>query len=175
MWESALDVKERALKEDDMRFEKILVPLDGSPLAEAALPKAAELIGHHPGATLILLRAVEATTLPGTDPINAQVAVVHEAEDYLETVAARLRADGVPEVKTSVWYGSAAPSILAAARVTKPDLIVMSTHGRSGFRRLVLGSVAESVLRATSMPVFLIRIDGSRLETGAREREAVNA
>jgi nucleotide-binding universal stress UspA family protein len=158
-----------------MRFEKILVPLDGSLLAEAALPKAAELVGHHSRATLILLRAVEATTLPGADPIDAQVSVVHEAEDYLETVAARLRADGVPGVKTSVWYGSAAPSILEAARMTKPDLIMMSTHGRSGFRRLVLGSVAESVLRGASMPVFLIRVDGARLESGAREREAINA
>jgi nucleotide-binding universal stress UspA family protein len=158
-----------------MRFAKILVPLDGSLLAEAALPKAAELIGGHPGATLILLRAVEATALPGTDLVDAQISVVHEAEDYLETVAARLRADGVPEVKTSVWYGSATPSILEAARVTKPDLIMMSTHGRSGFRRLVLGSVAESVLRGASTPVFLIRVDGSRLETDARQREAVDA
>jgi nucleotide-binding universal stress UspA family protein len=164
-----------ALKEDNMRFAEILVPLDGSLLAEQALPKAVELIGHRPGATLILLRAVEATTLPGADPIDAQVSVVHEAEDYLESVAARLRAAGVPAVKTSVWYGSAAPSILEAARMRKPDLIMMSTHGRSGFRRLALGSVAESVLRGASIPVFLIRVDGSRPERGAREREAVNA
>ena len=55
--------------------------------------------------------------------------MVHEAEDYLETVAARLREDGVSDVKTSVWYSAAAPAILEAARMTNPDLIMMSTHG----------------------------------------------
>ena len=67
-----------------MTFDKILVPLDGSLLAEAALPKAVELIGSNAEATLILLRAAAATTVPGVDPIGAQVAVVREAEDYLE-------------------------------------------------------------------------------------------
>jgi nucleotide-binding universal stress UspA family protein len=105
--------------------------------------------------------------------------VVHDAEDYLETVAARLREDGAPGVTTSVRYGAAAPSILEAVRMAKPDLIVMSTHGRSGFGRLVRGSVAESVLRGTRTPIFLIRVDGTRLETAVgrtspHEREVVN-
>jgi nucleotide-binding universal stress UspA family protein len=162
-----------------MRFDKILVPLDGSPFAEAALPKAVELIRHNPKATLVLLRAAQASTLPGTDPIDAQVSVVHDAGDYLETVAAWLREDGVPGVTTSVWYGAAAPSILEAVRMLKPDLIVMSTHGRSGFGRLVRGSVAEAVLRGTRTPIFLIRVDGTRLETAVgrtspHDREVVN-
>ena len=62
--------------------------------------------------------------------------MVREAEEYLETVAARLREDGVPGVRTSVWYGAAAPAILEAARMANPDLIMMSTHGRSGIGRL---------------------------------------
>src|SRR5512134_1812541 len=148
-----------------MRFDKILVPLDGSPFAEAALPKAVELIRHNPKATLVLLRAAQASTLPGTDPIDAQVSVVHEAEDYLETVAARLREDGVSGVKTSVWYGAAAPAILEAARMTNPDLIMMTTHGRSGIGRLIAGSVAESVLRGTRTPIFLVRVEGTPAET----------
>ena len=73
--------------------------------------------------------------------------MVHDAEDYLETVAARLREDGAPGVTTSVRYGAAAPSILEAVRMAKPDLIVMSTHGRTGFGGLVRGSAAESILR----------------------------
>ena len=162
-----------------MKLDKILVPLDGSRLAEAALPKAAELVRNNPHATLILLRAAEATIFPGADPIDAQVAVVHEAEDYLETVAARLREDGVPRVKTSVWYGAAAPAILDAARMTNPDLIMMSTHGRSGIGRLIVGSVAESVLRGTRTPIFLIRVEGTPVETpvgraAERERETAN-
>lgn len=162
-----------------MKFDKILVPLDGSPFAEAALPKAAELIRNDGEATLILLRAAEATPLPGVDPTDAQVTVVREAEEYLETVAARLREDGVPGVRTSVWYGAAAPAILEAARMTKPDLIMMSTHGRSGIGRLIVGSVAESVLRGTRTPIFLIRIDGTPAENSvgrasAREQEMAN-
>ncbi len=161
-----------------MKFDKILIPLDGSRLAEAALPKAAELVRNNPNATLSLLRAVEAKTFPGVDPIDAQVSVVHEAEDYLETVASRLREDGVPRVKTSVWYGAAAPSILEAARTANPDLIMMSTHGRTGIGRLIVGSVAESVLRGARTPVFLIRVEGTPEapvgHAAERERETAN-
>lgn len=162
-----------------MKLDKILIPLDGSRLAEAALPKAVELVRNNPDATLILLRAAEATTFPGVDPIDAQVSVVQEAEDYLETVAARLREDGVSGVKTSVWYGAAAPSILEAARMANPDLIMMSTHGRAGIGRLIVGSVAESVLRGTRTPIFLVRVEGTPVETpvgraAERERETAN-
>lgn len=162
-----------------MKFDKILVPLDGSLIAEAALPKAVELIRENDDATLILLRATEAMALPCVDPIDAQVTVVREAEEYLEAVAARLREDGVPRVKTSVWYGAAAPGILEAARMTKPDVIMMSTHGRKKFGRLLFGSVAESVLRDTQTPIFLIRVDGAPVKTPlgratARERETAN-
>jgi nucleotide-binding universal stress UspA family protein len=121
-----------------MKVDKVLVPLDGSPLAEMALPTAIELVRDSPDATLILLRAVEATTLPGIDPIEAQVAVVGEAESYLEAVAARLRDEGRSGVITSVWYSGAAEAIVDAARMRGVDMIVMSTHGRSGLRRVVL-------------------------------------
>jgi len=162
-----------------MTFDKILVPLDGSLLAEAALPKAVELIGSNDEATLILLRAAEATTVPGVDPIGAQVAVVREAEDYLEGVAARLRRNAIASVRTSVWYGAAAPSILGAARMAEPDVIIMSTQGRNGVRRRMRGSVAESVLRGSRTPVFLITANAPRGEApagpaGAREQEAAN-
>ena len=162
-----------------MKFDKILVPLDGSLFAEAALPKAVELIRNSDEATLILLRAARATVCPGVDPSDAQVTVVREAEEYLETVAARLREDGVPGVRTSVWYGAAAPAILEAARIANPDLIMMSTHGRSGIGRLVVGSVAESVLRGTRTPIFLIRIHGTPVENSvgpasACEQEMAN-
>ena len=162
-----------------MKLDKILIPLDGSRFAEAALPKAVELVRNNPDATLILLRAAEATTFPGVDPIDAQVSVVQEAEDYLETVAGRLREEGVSGVKTSVWYGAAAPSILEAARIASPDLIMMSTHGRTGIGRLIVGSVAESVLRGTRTPIFLVRVEGTPVETpvgraAERERETAN-
>lgn len=144
-----------------MKAERILVPLDGSPLAEIALPKAVELLSTGPGATLILLRAVETRTLPGIDPIEAQMAVIQEAESYLDAVAGKLRAQGVTEVVTAVWYSSAAKAIVEAAHVRRVDVIVMSTHGRSGFQRALYGSVAESVLRATRTPILLVSAAGT--------------
>jgi nucleotide-binding universal stress UspA family protein len=163
-----------------MTFSKILIPLDGSRLAEVALPKAKELVSGNPDATLVLLRAAEATTFPGVDLIDAQVTVVRDAEHYLEGVAEGLRASGVATVETSVWYGAAAPGILETARRTKPDLIVMSTHGRRGINRLIAGSVAESVLRAARTPIFLIRVEDmpaaemAAARARAPEREGAN-
>ena len=150
-----------------MKVDKVLVPLDGSPLAEMALPTAIEVLRDSPDATLVLLRAVEVTALPGIDPIEAQVAVVGEAESYLEGVAARLRGEGRPRVITSVWYSGATEAIVEAARVRGVGLIVMSTHGRTGLRRVILGSVAESVLRRTPTPILLVSAAGARVETRA--------
>jgi nucleotide-binding universal stress UspA family protein len=145
-----------------MKLDRILVPLDGSPLAEAALAKAVELAG--PGTTLILLRAAEAHSVPGADPTDVQIQVVRDAEEYLRAAAERARAAGAGTVETSVWYGPAPPAIVEAARLRKVDLIVMSTHGRSGLGRLILGSVAESVLRGTTTPILLVREAGAPLE-----------
>lgn len=156
-----------------MRAKNVLVALDGSSLGEAVLPQAVELARD--GAKLVLLRAADAHSLIG-DPIVAQVDVIQEAELYLRGVAERLRRQGIANVETSVWYGRAAESIVEAARVRGCDLVLMSTHGRSGLGRLVLGSVAETVLRGTTTPMLLIRPNGAPVEaigaTGARPAEA---
>jgi nucleotide-binding universal stress UspA family protein len=149
-----------------MKLNKILVPLDGSTLAESAVAKAVEVAGDR-SVTLMLLRAAEAHTLPGMDPTEAQVEVVREAEEYLATVAAGLKRQGLKGVETSVWYGPAAAAILDAARLRKADMIVMSTHGRSGLGRLILGSVAESVLRGTTTPLLLLRAPEAPVEAPA--------
>jgi nucleotide-binding universal stress UspA family protein len=146
-----------------MKTERILVPLDGSALAEAAIEAALDL-GHGTPSRLILLRAAEAHTLPGADPTDDQVAVVREAEQYLAAVADRLTKRGVKGVDTGVWYGPAAAAVIEAAKLKKADLIVMSTHGRSGLGRLILGSVAESVLRGTTTPICIVRADGAPVE-----------
>lgn len=150
-----------------MKVEKILVPLDGSALAEAVLPHVEEL-ARPGGATVLLLRAVEAHTLPGADPTEAQIKVVEEGETYVAEVAERLRATGVQNVETSVWYGPPAYAIVEAARLQRVDLIAMTTHGRSGLGRLIMGSVAESVVRGTTIPILLIRVPEAPVETPAR-------
>ena len=144
-----------------MRFDTILVPLDGSELAEGALETAVDFLKGHSTAQLVLLRAAEASTLTGRDRTEEQVRVVREAEGYLDAVVARLRENGVTNLKASVWYGPAASTIVEASERDKVDLIIMSSHGRSGFGRLIFGSVAESVLRGTRIPILLVRDTGA--------------
>jgi nucleotide-binding universal stress UspA family protein len=151
-----------------MKLGTILVPLDGSVLAETALPKALEL-AEVSGARVLLLRATQAQTLPGVDPTEAQVKVVSDAEAYLAQVQTRLTRHGRVTVETSVWYGPAAHAIVEAARIHKVDEIVMTTHGRSGLGRLLLGSVAESVLRGTTTPILLLRTEGAAVQTPSGE------
>jgi nucleotide-binding universal stress UspA family protein len=155
-----------------MKIDKLLIPLDGSTLAETALGPALDFAAGSPEATIVLVRAAEATTLPGGDVIENQVQVVREAEDYLEAVASRLTRRGAKHVKTSVWYGPAATAIVEAADAAKPDLIVMSSHGRSGLGRLFMGSVAESVMRATHTPILMLRPDGAPVERPRGSAEA---
>jgi nucleotide-binding universal stress UspA family protein len=160
-----------------MKLDRILVPLDGSTLAEHALAQALDLTRDRES-TFVLLRAAVASAWPGTDPTDHQVHVVREAEEYFQRVKSDLAAKGVRRVQTSVWYGTAASAIIEAAQVDEVDLIVMTTHGRSGLGRLVLGSVAEAVLRGTTTPILLVRVDEAPVQTpagAAQERGAAAA
>lgn len=147
-----------------MHVSRILVPLDGSALAESALPKAVELARFY-GGSLTLLRAAEAHVFPGGDPVASQVEIVREAEQYLAQVKDRLRSAGFADITTSVWYGEPASSIVEAVQFNRIGMIVMTTHGRSGFGRLLLGSVAESVLHGTSTPILILHPDGAPVRT----------
>ena len=139
-----------------MTIEKILVPLDGSDLAEAALETAIDILNEHPATTLLLVRAAEAPRPSGGDSVDKDRAV-REAESYLSGVVAGLRECGITRVRTAVWYGPAAPTIVEAAAGEKVDLIIMTSHGRGGIGRLIFGSVAESVLHGTRSPILLVR------------------
>jgi nucleotide-binding universal stress UspA family protein len=139
-------------------FKRILVPLDGSSLAEAILPQVQEL-ARTLGAELFLVRAAAAHVFPGVDPTEQEVDVVQKAEAYVAEVAGRLRDAGIP-IHTAVRYGEAAEEILGHIGENAVDLVAMSTHGRSGLTRLVLGSVAEQVVRHATVPVLLMRARG---------------
>ena len=93
----------------------------------------------------------------------------------VRSVYARLEEQGVRRTETHVWYGPAAAAIVDAARVHGADAIVMSTHGRSGLGRLVFGSVAEAVLRGTTLPILLIRPGGAPLDPPAGHGRAAPA
>jgi nucleotide-binding universal stress UspA family protein len=131
----------------------ILVPLDGSRLAEQALPEARRL-ARAADAAIVLVRVARMGAR--RDRLAAHFAAIEEAEEYLRMKARVLASEGV-SVRTSVFSKDPAEGISLAAMVHGATLIVMSTHGRSGMRRAVLGSVAEQVVHAASIPVLLVR------------------
>ncbi len=139
-------------------YRTVLVPLDGTPLAERALPLA-NTVARAAGARVILLRAVETQPAPGIDVGVGPSAEreLREAEEYLSEVARRLPGLGI--VETAVFRGDATDAVLEETRVRRVDLLVMATRARSGLDRLVHGSVAEAVLARTPVPVLLVRGD----------------
>ena len=146
-----------------MKPRRILIPLDGSKTAEAAIPEAVQMARGSPY-TLLLLRVAHARILPGADVVGDWVEAVREAEHYLAGVRKGLEKEGIGPIETHVWQGAAAPAITDAARVHKADLIVMTSHGRSGIARVVFGSVAEAVLRGCRLPILLVRPPGAPIE-----------
>ena len=154
-------------------FRSILVPLDGSALAEQALTPACR-IAEKFGSALLLLRVVtlERTlpSLPMLTPRSGDEArttarpVMEEAEAYLTGLSLPTT---VRPVRTQVLAGAPPEMIVATAAASDVDLIVMSTHGRTGLVRLLYGSVAEAVLRGAAVPVLLVpsRAVTQRVET----------
>jgi nucleotide-binding universal stress UspA family protein len=140
-----------------MTIEKILVPLDGSDLAEAALETAIDILNEHPRTTLVLVRAAESQPPSEGDRTADREREVREAESYLNGVVAGLRECGITQVRAAVWYGPAAPTIVEAASVEKVDLIIMTSHGRGGAGPMIFGTVAESVLHGTRTPILVVR------------------
>jgi nucleotide-binding universal stress UspA family protein len=107
-------------------------------------------------ASITLLRVAYAHTFPGTDPTEAEVKVVREAEEYLQRVEDRLKAKGF-KVDSHVRYGNDAEEILDHVAQKYIDFTAMTTHGRSGVKRFLLGSVAEKLLQHSPKPTFLVR------------------
>jgi nucleotide-binding universal stress UspA family protein len=142
-------------------LQNILVPLDGSPVSEAALPYAGALAGRS-GAKLTLMRAAHIAPFT-VDKAAAQISAVCEAEAYLTLRANDLRAHDYV-VETGVPYGATAAGwIVEEADMRHADLIAMATHDRAGPDRWFHGSVAEAVVSRAGVPVLIVRgADGAR-------------
>jgi len=134
-------------------FQRILVPLDGSPLAERALAFASTLSKQHQS-ELVLVRAAEAHVPPYGELTAVLRRAEEEAQAYLETVAGRLHDAGHTEVVVS--HESPGQGIVDETRLRRADLVVMSTHRRSDVGRVLLGSVADQVVRHSTVPVLLV-------------------
>jgi nucleotide-binding universal stress UspA family protein len=146
----------------EISLGRLVVALDGSPLAEEALPLAIELAGTA-GARLTLVR-VEPWVTEGSAPYGAipeltqmEDDVAAAAQEYLAQVAGRL--DLHPRVETAVLRGRPAESLVSFSFHERIDLVVMTTNGRGGLRRLVLGSVADRLVRS-GFPTLLARPQG---------------
>jgi nucleotide-binding universal stress UspA family protein len=133
---------------------KIVVPLDGSELAERALPYALGL-ARAANATVTLVRAAVALPLPGFDAWESVELAQEEARKDLEEIAVRARTTGIP-IETHTVFGEPSRVIQEVVEDRGADLVVMSTHGRSGLGRWFYGSVVDQFLRRTTRPVLLV-------------------
>jgi nucleotide-binding universal stress UspA family protein len=141
-------------------YKRVLVPLDGSPLAEAIIPFLVEIAGPL-DMSIVLLRVLEPVPVAVVEGVRQTMVDISEvrrrdAEAYLESVAATLKSRGI-SASCQVRTGRPDLRIVEAAREVSADLVAMSTHGRSGLGRLLFGSVAEQVLRHAEVPVFMMR------------------
>lgn len=139
-------------------ISSLILPLDGSPLAESALPYAEDL-SQRLSAVMVIVRSVP---FPGAyvddkTPLAGEV----EADMYLQGVAGRLRGEGVT-VQAQVFGGLPVPHILAQAHQMPHSLVVLTTHGRSALARWFVGSVVEGVVRAAEIPALVIPHQFSR-------------
>lgn len=142
-------------------FQRILVPLDGSKRAEQAIPVAVK-IARQAGGSIVLLRAVTALTnfagysmessIMAQDVIAADAA---KARAYLDSIAKSEAFKGIP-ITVEVPLGDAAATILPAASAQNVDMIVMCSHGDTGFKRWILGSVAQKIARHSTIPVLIL-------------------
>lgn len=146
-------------------FKKLLVPLDGSGLAEKVLPLVQELAAKF-GSQVTLLRVAEPVFLPTTGGdgiharfvVNLQAEIANQAREYLANLAGEMGAETA--VSTITRESSpTADTILDVAEEIAADTIIMSTHGRGGLSRLVYGSVASKLLSQSPIPIFLVRAE----------------
>lgn len=132
---------------------RILVPVDGSEAAEAALSTAFDLF---PDGDVHVLNVLQVTDLPADSTASAAELAASESETVIDSVRG-IAADRGREIRTDVTEGHAAKTIIAYAADNDIDHVVIGSTGRTGARRLLLGSVAETVVRRAPCPVTVVR------------------
>jgi nucleotide-binding universal stress UspA family protein len=151
-------------------YQKILIPLDGSEPGECSLEHAKAIAQGCNVADVIIFRVIEplstqtlsALAEAGDDSIRrVREQNEHDAKDYVLKVENKLKTQGIATRAVTV-EGTAADEILSYAEKNNVDLIVMSTHGRSGLSRFFFGSVAEKVSRHSRVPILLLAPEGCR-------------
>jgi nucleotide-binding universal stress UspA family protein len=154
-------------------YQKIMVPMDGSELAECVIPHVTAVADGLNPSNVVLVRVVEPYSVPYNDNVDLSFKVIElekkaensvdqqhftEAADYLDGIAAGLQVKGT--VEKVVLLGKPADALVDYAAQHGVDLVVISTHGRSGIKRWLRGSVAERILQSICAPVFMVRAPG---------------
>ncbi|MBN1383162.1 MAG: universal stress protein [Deltaproteobacteria bacterium] len=148
-------------------YKNILVPLDGSELAESALVEAGKIAKLINDSKLVLLTVVKIPSVlvaDGVEGLNLpkfKQSQFDKSQKYLAEIESRLSSEGI-KATSDVIEGAVAESIVEYSLKNAIDLIVIATHGYTGMKKLMLGSVALSVLHDSHVPVLLIRPEGSR-------------
>ena len=152
-------------------YRKIMVPLDGSQLAECALPHVEAITTGCKTANVVFVRVIEPIQLPARLPAQGEFGFQDKdrrqideqrkktAEAYLEKIIQKTAlGETVPGYE--VLEGSVAETLATWAEKNDVDLIIIASHGRSGVSRWVMGSVADRILRSVCVPVMMIRAPG---------------
>jgi nucleotide-binding universal stress UspA family protein len=150
-------------------YKKILVPLDGSAFSETSLEHAKTIAGGNNATEMILLRVVEpissfdASALAQSGYLMGDVQKRKKADaaDYLAKVAAMLDKENI-KTQQVIAEGRAAEAVLDYVEKNQVDLIIMSSHGRTGISRWAFGSVADRILHQSKVPVLLVTVAGAR-------------
>jgi nucleotide-binding universal stress UspA family protein len=152
-------------------YDRILVPLDGSKMAECVIPHVLKITQDSKSKEVILLRVCEPVSILADYPANMKepwedhVKAVNEyssrqCQMYLDTVEEELKAAGLKNLTTVGCLGNPANEIVNYVEKNNIDMVIMATHGRSGAGRWAYGSVAEKVLRSTCAAVLVIKGPG---------------
>jgi nucleotide-binding universal stress UspA family protein len=150
-------------------YKKILVPLDGSALSETSLEHVKSIVSGNAVTEVILLRVVEpissfdASALAQSGYLMGDVQNRKKADaaDYLSKVAANLDKEGI-KTQQVIAEGRAAEAVMDYVEKNQVDLIIMSSHGRTGISRWAFGSVADRILHQSGIPVLLVAVAGAR-------------
>ena len=151
-------------------YEKVLVPLDGSELSECVFPHVKTFIEGCQLGYVVFVRVVEPATIisgPGAYVISPEILEETEssqkstAKDYLDQVIKHFQHEETA-LHSEVLVGRAAESLADYTKENDIDLIIIATHGRSGVTRWVRGSVADKVLRFSTVPVLMVRAPGTK-------------
>lgn len=149
-------------------YQRIMVPLDGSELAECVLPHIEAIATGCKVVDVVFVRVVEPVRIPsGGDSVvfsaedlkRIEAEQVADAENYLSQLVSRLNYRGA-NLETKVLEGRAAESLAEYTEKNGIDLVIIATHGHSGVSRWVWGSVADRMLRSSCVPVLMVRAPG---------------